>query len=266
MTKESMQHPVVRSAADLSQLIGNGKFRYALQRVSLGAARQLPGRWFEWLIRPVVVGAIVNSDDFVKAVSSLNLSQELDLRVFEDSLNWLSRQCSDTRLTIRISGQSIANWPLSTRCCSLIEQQDVSPKQVCFSLSADDVLEDLSATAEFIQTMRREGCLIALDPGEPRNPVLELFGAMGLINYAIINRRWVEPALLSQPHRQMLRNQAECARQLNLKVIAQGVNNSGLLELVRNSDVDYCQGLVNGEPVIIDEPNLHLDLLKLSCA
>lgn len=120
-------------------------------------------------------------------------------------------------------------------------------------MKARDALGDLSATANFVKEMRYKGCAISIDSGEPGNPVLSLFGPLGLVDYLLINKQWVEPALLSQYHLKILKNLTEYGRQLRLKIIAQGVNNSRLLELVRGLKVDYCQGMVGGKLLLVED-------------
>jgi two-component system CheB/CheR fusion protein len=247
-----MRRSVLRSVAELSEFIETGEFRYAAQHIRpVDRDHDVSHIWAEWLVRPQLQDPAVTTTDFIDAIESRDLSLDLDMRIVRDALVWLDRQPVSTHLSVNVSAASFANRHFAAHVASRVESSNIMPEQICFDLTVRDALGDLSSATRFIKSMRRLGCRIAMDNGVPGNPVLGLFGPLGFIDFLKIDRRWVSPALESDSHRQTLASVVEYAKRMNLKVITEGVDNANHLALIRDMQVDYYQGYIDGEPQII---------------
>jgi EAL domain-containing protein (putative c-di-GMP-specific phosphodiesterase class I) len=246
-----MKESSLRSVAELSKFIELGEFRYAAQIIRPATSEDSPLHWYEWLIRPRLADPSVTTTDFIHAVVSLDLSLDLDMRAVRDALIWLDQQPVTTHLTVNVSAASFANRHFAKFVQARIKQSHIQPEQLCFDLTVHDAVGDLSSATQFIKTMRRLGCQIALDDGVPGNPVLGLFAPLGFIDYLKIDRRWVGPAPESQSHRETLESVIDYGKRLGLSLIAEGVDNEHHLKLIRDLEVDFYQGFIHGEPQII---------------
>ena len=251
LTDIHMETSALGSISELSQFIETGEFRYAAQHINQADGKRNGVRWFEWLIRPSLGDLNVTTEDFVRAVESTDLALELDMRVIEDALTWLDRQPSNTRLTINVSSGSFSNRLFPSHVCLLINDSTVLPGQLCFNVSLHNAIGNLSGTTRFVRTVRQLGCKVSLDAGTPGNPVLGLFAPMGLVEFLKVDCNWELDAPNGEVHGQNLESIIEFGQRMQLKIIAQDVDNQTQLELIRNLAVDYYQGRVDGEPQII---------------
>ncbi len=247
----------IHSVAELGQFIETGPLRYAAQQIQHSFDPKVGQRWYEWLVRPHLAG--VTTGDFITAVESMHFALDLDQRIVRDAIRWLDRQPITTRLTINVSSDSISNHLFTRYVASLLNESTVMPEQICFDLLVSDAIGDLSGASRFIRSMRDLGCAIALDSGVPGNPVLNLFGPMGHIDYFKIDQQWVRQAPVSGVHRATLESIAEFGRRLGIELIAVGVDGEPHLHLIRELGIDYYQGFVSGKPVLITEWGLDPD-------
>lgn len=120
------------SVEELGQFIATGSIHYAVQRIVLGVARKLDGRWFNWLIRPRVDGEVVDADEFADLVTSFNLCEALNLRTAGDAFHWLQQQPPRTHLKLPVICPNIAESSLFSRFDSLMVRYRLSPQRICF--------------------------------------------------------------------------------------------------------------------------------------
>ena len=259
---KSFERSSLGSVARITDFIESGRFRYAAQHIH-GTDGSDGSDWFEWLVRPDFGDPELTTADFIQAVESLDLGLNLDTRTSADAMQWLARQSPGTRMTVNVSGAAISNHLFSNHMVNLIENSSIQPEQLCFDLAVHAALSDLSGATRFVKTMRRLGCQVALDNGIPGNPVLGLFGPLGFVNYLKVDRKWVSSAPESPSHRETLESIIDYAKRLNLEVIAEGVDNSAQLELVRSLEVDYYQGYIDGEPGVVALTNEDRQPLQL---
>lgn len=260
---KAIERSNLSSVTKITRFIESGRFRYAAQPIhSIRGDSRV--NWYEWLVRPDFGSPELTTLEFIQAVESLELGLELDTRTSADAMQWLEQQQPGTRLTINVSGAAVSNHMFSSHMVALIENSRVDAEQICFDLAVHAALSDLSGATRFVKTMRRLGCQIALDNGIPGNPVLGLFGPLGFINYLKVDRKWVTSAPASPSHRETLESIVDYAKRLELGVVVEGVDGQEQLDLVRALEVDYYQGYLKGEPLVValtDEGNDRLQLV-----
>lgn len=249
----------LKSLSELSAFLEAGGFGYAVQRIH--AVEQGRGDWFEWLVRPNL-GEEVSTDEFIEAVNALGLGLDLDMRTATDGIRWLAEQPDDTWLTINVTGDAIATSMFTRHLCQQFEHTGVDPSRICFDLAVHDALGDLSGATRFVKAMREMNCCIALDNGVPGNPVLGLFGPLGMVDYVKIDRRWVVAAPESEAHAETLKSIVDHAHRLGLRVIAEGVDSEAQLTIAHQLGINFYQGFIDGEPRVIARHDPRADAIQ----
>ncbi|MFN2329842.1 MAG: EAL domain-containing protein [Chromatocurvus sp.] len=64
---------------------------------------------------------------------------------------------------MNLSGGSLADEHLAEFVCGLLAKHGVPADMLCFEISETAAIANLSRATDFIQTLKREGCLFTLD-------------------------------------------------------------------------------------------------------
>ncbi len=241
------------SVAGLTDFIESGHIRYSARAVVATHARSAGRRWFSWHLQPNVGDLSVTPEEFTRAVYSLDLGLDMDIRSFRDGLDWLSSQPFATRLSIPISPSSLDNRLFARHVIDGIDHHPLVPEQLCFSIDVVEAISNLSSVTFFVREIRQMGCKVSLTNGSPGNPVLALFGPLGYLDYLEIGERWVGPAPTSQSHRNTLESLVEYAQRMGLRVIADGVDTNAHKLLLTEFGVDFLQGEAVGAEEVVSE-------------
>lgn len=247
----TMRRSQLSSVAQLSDLIEHGEMSYAAQQIKPVTPRSGSERWFEWLVRPPLEDHSLSTADFINAVESLDLSLDLDTRIVKDALGWLDMQPINTRLCINVSTATLVNRHFSEFVVSTLQQSHLLPSQVCFDITLHESAGHFAGVSRFIRVVRQAGCVVALDMGMPGNALLGMLAPLGLVDYLKVDRAIVQAAPGSPVHREMLESLVDYGKRLNLPLVATGVDSERHLELLTELEVEYYQGFLDGEPVIV---------------
>ncbi|MEM9530939.1 MAG: EAL domain-containing protein [Pseudomonadota bacterium] len=249
-----MQRSQLNSVAELSQLIEEGELSYAAQAIRpVGRARG-SHRWFEWLVRPPISDPNLTVRDFILAVESLDLSLDLDTRIVRDALAWLDQQPINTRLCINVSTATLVNRHFSEFVTTALDNSHLLASQVCFDIALSDAEGHFAGVSRFIRVVQARGCEVAVDLAAKGNALLGMLAPLGLVNYLKIDHTCVQAAPTSPAHRELMESLCEYSARLDLPVIAKGVDSDVHRDLLAELGVDYYQGFVDGEPVLVTEP------------
>jgi diguanylate cyclase (GGDEF)-like protein/PAS domain S-box-containing protein len=114
-------------------------------------------------------GRVVEPMAFVPAAERYNLMPAIDRWVVREVISRhavLQRHAPvDKRpiFAINLSGSSLEDERLAEFVCGLLIEHDVPADMLCFEISETAAIANLSRAIECIQTLKREGCLFALD-------------------------------------------------------------------------------------------------------
>ncbi len=224
---------------------------YAAQQIKPVTPKPGSERWFEWLVRPPLEDQKLSTTDFIHAVESLGLALDLDTRIVRDAMSWLDIQPINTRLCINVSTASLVNRHFSEFVAMTLQQSHLLPSQVCFDITLHDSAGHFAGASRFIRLVRDLGCVVALDMGSPGNPLLGMLAPMGMVDFLKIDQNCVQTAPKSHVHMELLESLVDYGKRLNLPLVAKGVDSERQLDLLRSLSVDYYQGFIDGEPVVV---------------
>ncbi|MBC8328829.1 MAG: EAL domain-containing protein [Planctomycetes bacterium] len=216
------------------------------------------GDHFEILIRMVgEEGQILPPGVFLQSAERYNLAGRIDRWVVASTLNWLKRNPEElARLalcSINLSGQSLGDTELLEFVESQFDDGLIPPDRICFEITETAAVANMKAAIEFIQRLKRRGCLFALDD----------FGS-GLSSFAYlrnlpvdllkIDGMFVRDIATDPTAFAMVKSIHEVGRVMGKRTIAEFVENDRILEKLAHIGVDYAQGYGISPPRPIEEP------------
>ena len=117
------------------------------------------------------------------------------------------------------------------------------PEKICFEITETAAISNFTATMRFIRTLRERGCRFSLDD----------FGA-GLscfkylinfpVDYVKIDGSFIRDIIHDPVSRAIVKSITEIGHIMNIKIVAEYVENETTLKMLREMGVDYYQGFL----------------------
>ena len=190
---------------------------------------------------------------FIPAAERYNLMVEIDRWVVRNSFNWLIANTERPVIcAINLSGQSVNDDRFLRFLIDQVKGTGVPPHKVCFEITETSAISSLAKASNFIKTVKSLGCSFSLDD----------FGS-GMSSFSYLKNLPVDYLKIDGSFvRDMTNNPIDCAmvesinhigHVMEIKTIAEFVENPAILDKLRAIGVDYAQGYGIAEPRPLEE-------------
>ena len=141
---------------------------------------------------------------------------------------------------------------------SLVEASGISPEALTFEVTESAAMSDPAAAAAALESFKRLGIAISMDDYGTGQSTLSYLKQLPLDELKI-DRSFVQFAHENRGDGVLVRSTVNLAHELQLKVVAEGVEDRGCLEFLRSIGCDMVQGYLISRPVPANElePLLH---------
>ena len=188
-------------------------------------------------------GAWAEARQFMGSAESMGYAPALDQRVLTRVLTHIheNSRLPRQRYSLNLSAASISDATWVREMVDIIKTSDVPGERLVFEVSEKAAMENIDATAAFIDQLRPLGARFALDD----------FGT-GFSSFYYLKRFEVDYLKIHRSFTQDLHDNAESrvfvkavnglARDLKRQVVAKGVENAETLKLLKETGTLYAQG------------------------
>ncbi|MET0085774.1 MAG: EAL domain-containing protein [Sedimenticola sp.] len=192
---------------------------------------------------------------FLPAAERYGLMHDIDNWMVTHVFEWLKdNQYKVDQLdmiTINLSGSSLSKDDFAQSIIKRIEKAKIDPKHICFEITETVAVANLGKAREFMAQLHRIGCRFALDDfgsgmssfGYLRNLPVDIIKIDGSFTIAMLNDE-VSLAMISSIN--------DIGHVMGKKTIAEFVENSEMLDKLREIGVDYAQGFGIEKPIPLD--------------
>ncbi len=201
-------------------------------------------------------GGIIAPGAFLPAAERYSLIEKVDAWVFSHACDLLMKHPAFVKnidsIAINISGPSLSNVEFLGLIQRNLEQSGVSPGKICLEITETVAISNLSAAIHFISTMKKAGCRFSLDDF---GSGLSSFGYLKnlQVDYLKIDGMFVKDIVDDPIDHAMVKSINEIAQVMELKTIAEFVENREIMNMLMDIGVDFCQGYYLGKPRLLEE-------------
>jgi diguanylate cyclase (GGDEF)-like protein/PAS domain S-box-containing protein len=243
----------------IKQGLRENEFKLAVQKISSIQEGAYPASICEFLIRwPQADGSLISPAIFLPSAERYDMMGELDRWVIKNAIQYIPQleqmvsPAGSQMYTINLSGQSIGEEGLSEFIWQLIVDNNVNPEIVCFEVTETVAIANFSVACDFINQLRDKGCRFALDDF---GSGLSSFGYLKRLplDFLKIDGLFVRDMLKDPVDHAMVRTIYDVAQVLNLKTIAEWVEDEEVCLSLQAIGVDYVQGFYLDKPQLVDE-------------
>lgn len=215
-----------------------------------------PYHHYELLIRMFTEdGRFVPPDDFIPVAEYFSLMNELDRWVVKEAFRYISKVLPASPLpvfSINLSGQSLCEFGFLSYVTGLIEEMKVDPKMLCFEITEATAVGDMGMGERFIKTLKGLGASFSLDDfgtGVSSYAYLQSLD----VDYLKIDGVFVKELMTDSVARGIVESVTQVGHTMNLKIVAEYVENDKIMAVLRCMGVDYGQGYGISRPMPIEE-------------
>ncbi len=188
-------------------------------------------------------GAWAEARQFMSTAETLGYAPALDQRVLTRVLTHIHEHDRQPRqrYSLNLSAASIADSSWVREMVDIVQTSDVPGEHLVFEVSEKAAMENIDATAAFIEQLRPLGSRFALDDfgtGFSSFYYLKRFE----VDYLKIHRSFTQDLHENAESRVFIKAVNGLARDLKRQVVAKGVESAETLKLLKDAGTLYAQG------------------------
>ncbi len=194
--------------------------------------------------------SIVSPDAFIPAAERYNLMPAIDRWVISEVFsNIAATRCTggDKIVAINLSGTSLASEDLLSYVLETADKYEIDLGMVCFEITETAAISNLSKASFFMRELKKRGCRFSLDDFGSGLSSFNYLKNLP-VDFLKIDGSFVVDILKDPIDRAMVEAIISVGHVLNIKVVAEWVENEETLQLLREMGVDYAQGYHLGRP------------------
>ena len=201
-------------------------------------------------------GTLISPNSFLPAAERYNLISNIDRWVVDNTIKLLMEHKTFLNkikfCSINLSGQSLAELDFLEFVLSKLSDSGIAGEKLCFEITETAAITNLSLASKFIKKLKQRGCLFALDDfGSGLSSFAYLKNLQ--VDYLKIDGMFVRDIVIDPIDHAMVKSINEIGQVMEMKTIAEFVENDEIKGMLREIGVNYGQGYGIDKPRPIQE-------------
>ena len=192
---------------------------------------------------------------FLPRIESLGLTNKITFLMCEqamtDMAHW-TQQGIQTKVAINVAASDVADLDFPNRIHALVKKHHIDPKRLVIEVTENEVLEFNDTSLEVLARLRLLGIDVAIDDfgtGYSNLKTLKEFPYTELK----IDQAFIRGMTTDSFSQETVRVAATLGRQLNMRLLAEGVETVDEWNFVRARGIDEVQGFLIAKPMSADD-------------
>ncbi|MDE3104729.1 MAG: EAL domain-containing response regulator [Acidobacteriota bacterium] len=199
---------------------------------------------------------LIFPDDFISRVEELKLIDDLSWIVIRKGLREIPRFTSHTgrpiALSINISAYSLHDLRFPDTVLKLMRDQNMPTARTIFEITESGLIQELTHTLDVLTRLRMKGFQLSIDDFGTGYSMMQQLRRIPATELKI-DRGFVQTMLSNDSDRVMVHKTIEIGHELNMRVIAEGVETAEQLDLLQQMKCDIAQGYYFSKPLPPDD-------------
>lgn len=193
-------------------------------------------------------GQLMVPYDFIAIAERANMLQRVDAKVCATALRQIQNHSEkDVIWTINLSAQSVESPDFREYLLGEIEYSGIPGARLCFEITETTAIRHMPDAVEFVNALRRKGCLFALDDF---GSGMSSFGYLNKlkVDYLKIDGSFVSRMTKNKVDFSLVDAMTRVGHESGFKVVAEHVADKQTLAACKEVGADYVQGFYTAEP------------------
>jgi len=204
---------------------------------------------------------IIMPSSFIPTAERYHLMPKIDKWVIKNSLEAISKNetagVSLDLCSINLSGQSMGDMAMVDFILEQIKISGVSPHKLCFEITESAVISNLEYARQFIIKLKDIGCSFALDDFGSGLSSFDYLKNLP-VDYVKLDGSLIRDVATNKVSQAMVHAINYVSHVMNMKSIAEYVEDDAILHQLQRISIDYVQGYEIGRPGLFDSGTLKL--------
>ena len=208
---------------------------------------------FEALIRwNHPVKGLIYPDEFIYLAEETGLIVPIGKWVLETACSqlkqWSDEGFSDITMAVNLSARQFKDKDMVKMVYDVIEQTGINPEKLELEITESIALDDLEYTISTIQELKKIGVSFSLDDFGTGYSSMNYLKRLPVSNLKI-DKSFLSTVMEDQCDQKIIQTIITLARNLDLFVIAEGVENNDQEDFLKESNCNKAQGFLYSKPV-----------------
>lgn len=242
---------------DMQKALDNGEFHMYLQpKYSLRDSALCGGEVLARWIHPVK--GIISPGDFIPLFEKNGFILKLDEYMWEQACktirDWIDQGRNPVPLSVNISRYHIHHNDLESVLTNLLDKYQLSANLLNLEITESLFLDKPEVLNRVLVKLQRLGFKLEVDDFGSGFSSLNLIRNIS-VDTIKIDKDFLDNEIASDKGKIVVNHTIDMAKDLNLQVIAEGVETKEHLEFLKNSRCDIAQGFFFSKPLPLEEFN-----------
>lgn len=204
---------------------------------------------------------LMSAGEFIEIAESMGKVHLLDYIVMEKAFAMVQESGYHGLLFINLSPRAVLVKDFLQTLHALVQRYAMTPGRIVFEITERDTVKNIALLENFVRCLKDAGYLLAIDDFGSG------FSSFHYLKYLPIDFVKIEGEFIANMANDakdlaFVTSITELARKLKLKTVAEFVETEEVLQLVRQTGIDYAQGYHVGRPV----PELPASTVEKRCS
>lgn len=222
------------------------------------AGTHFPISRYEVLMRMVKTdGSIVPPGELISAAEDFGLNTRIDMHIATRAIRMIKdwkHKGKDVALTINLSGLTFDDEEVMDKIGQELERAKLDPGVVTFEITETAALQDIGRAQQAIRALKSHGCQFALDDFGVGYSSFTYIKNLD-VDFIKIDGSFIKNLNTNKDDHVFVKAITDVARGMNIRTVAEMVENESIVQHLRDIGIDYGQGYYFGKPIpqIIDK-------------
>lgn len=201
----------------------------------------------ELLMRIELDDDTISASAFIEVAESMGIVHKMDYIVIEKAFKVINESGYDGLLFINLSPRSLIISEFIDKIVELVHQYDIEKSHIVFEITERETVKSFALLEKFVKNLKMEGFSFAIDDfgsGFSTFHYIKKFP----IDYIKIDGEFILNINKDRKDKAFVKSIVALAQQLDVKTIAEFVEDEETLKHLQSIGVDFAQGYFLGTP------------------